>query len=171
MEKISPGEMAMKAFIDDSGSGGDSIWYVLAGYVGTAEAWDAFDDAWRSVLDGPPKLHYFKASQAESLRPDGQWAGMTKDERDTRVNSLIWIIGNYAKRAIHVRLKQKDYNEIIEPHVPPMWRNAYYFLFLGILNAGAFTEKHTGGKEPIEFFFDTNEQGEKPSQKLYRQIA
>jgi len=27
---------ALKAFIDDSGSGGDSPWFVLAGYLGTA---------------------------------------------------------------------------------------------------------------------------------------
>ena len=65
---------ALRAFIDDSGSWGDFPWFVLAGYVGTVEAWDAFDESWRkSLLDGPPKLEYFKSSEAESLREDGQW--------------------------------------------------------------------------------------------------
>ena len=50
----------LRAFIDDSGSGGDSPWYVLAGYVGTTEAWNAFDKPWREMLDDPPKLEYFK---------------------------------------------------------------------------------------------------------------
>jgi Protein of unknown function (DUF3800) len=68
----------LKAFIDDSGSGGDSPWFVLAGYVGTVEAWDAFEQSWRTVLDVSPKLEYFKASEAESLREDGQWAGIFK---------------------------------------------------------------------------------------------
>jgi hypothetical protein len=35
---------ALRAFIDDSGSGGDSPWFVLAGYLGTVEAWEAFDE-------------------------------------------------------------------------------------------------------------------------------
>ena len=34
----------LKAFIDDSGSAGDSPWFVLAGYIGTVEEeWDRFD--------------------------------------------------------------------------------------------------------------------------------
>jgi hypothetical protein len=74
----------LKAFVDDSGSGGDSTWYVLAGYVGTVEGWDSFDDQWRSVLQQEPSINYFKASEAESLRPDGQWAGITKQQRDSK---------------------------------------------------------------------------------------
>src|SRR5271166_3973486 len=83
---------AMRAFVDDSGSGGDSPWYVLAGYVGTVEAWDRFDTSWQAVLDGPPKLEYFKASEAESLRPNGQWRGITKEERNARIAALIKVI-------------------------------------------------------------------------------
>src|SRR5438876_60990 len=94
----------LKAFVDDSGSGGDSPWYVLAGYVGTVEAWDTFDEPWRKVLDGPPKLDYFKAS--EVLRPERQWGAFSPSERDGRVNSLIQVIGNHALRSVYVRLKQ-----------------------------------------------------------------
>src|SRR6516164_5038315 len=101
----------LKAFVDDSGSGGDSLWYVLAGYVGTVEAWDSFEVPWRAVLDSPPKLEYFKASEAESLRPDGQWAGVSKNERNARLNSFIRVISKSANRAFHVRVRQRDYNE------------------------------------------------------------
>jgi hypothetical protein len=101
----------MKAFIDDSGSGGDSPWYVLAGYVGTVAAWDAFDGPWRDVLAGPPKLEYFKASEAERLGRDGsqgQWAAVSEDERNARINSFIGVIGKSATRAFHVRTRQQD---------------------------------------------------------------
>jgi hypothetical protein len=114
----------LRAFIDDSGSGGDSPWFVLAGYVGTVEDWDAFNEQWRTVLDGPPKLEYFKASEAESLRPDGQWAGISKDQRNDRLDSLIRIVGKHALRALYVRLKQGDYDELIKPYIPPEWRSA-----------------------------------------------
>jgi Protein of unknown function (DUF3800) len=76
----------MKAFIDDSGSGGDSPWFVLAGYLGTTDAWDKFDEPWRAVPDGPPSIGYFKSSEAESLRPDGQWKGI---RRKNAISALI----------------------------------------------------------------------------------
>jgi hypothetical protein len=160
----------LRAFIDDSGSGGDSPWFVLAGYVGTVESWDAFDKPWRSVLDGPPKLDYFKASEAESLRPEGQWAGISKDERNKRIGSFISVVGKHALGAIYIRLKQQDYDEVIKPYVPPMWRNPYYFLFIGFLSAATSTEKYMSESRPVEFFFDSNNDVEKPSKKLYSQV-
>jgi hypothetical protein len=162
---------ALKAFIDDSGSGGDSPWYVLAGYVGTAEAWDSFEGQWRAVLDGPPKLEYLKASEAESLRPEGQWAGVLKEQRNARIDSFIDVIGKHASRAIYVRLRQADFDQEIKPYVPPMWQNAYYFLFLGSMMAGAFAETYAGDGAPIEFFFDSKREVEKFSHTLYGQIA
>jgi hypothetical protein len=161
----------LRAFIDDSGSGGDSPWFVLAGYLGTVEAWNAFDEPWGKVLAGPPELKYFKASEAESLRPDGQWAGVTKDERNQRIDAFINVIGAHAMRSIYVRLKQQDYDEVIKPYIPPMWHNAYYFLFVGFLSAATMTTKHLGDDRHIEFFFDSNREVEKPSRMLYGQSA
>jgi hypothetical protein len=161
----------LKAFIDDSGSGGDSPWFVLAGYVGTVEAWDAFDEPWRKVLDGPPKLKYFKASEAESLRPDGQWAGISKSERNDRIDSFIKVIGAHAARSIYVRLKQQDYDEVIKPYIPPQWRNAYYFLFIGFLSSATMTAKYLGDGYQVEFIFDSNREFDKPSRTLYGQAA
>src|SRR5258708_28149860 len=113
----------LRAFIDDSGSGGDSPWFVLAGYVGTVEAWDAFDEPWHAALVGQG-LDYFKASKL----PDGEDAFRFLD-------ALISIIGKHALRAIHVRLKQGDYDEIIKPYVPEMWQDPYYCLFIGYLSS------------------------------------
>jgi hypothetical protein len=159
----------LKAFVDDSGSGGDSPWYVLAGYVGTVEKWDSFGDEWLTVLNVPPKLEYFKSSEAESLRPEGQWAGIKPAERNARIDSLISVIGRHAERAIYFRVSQKDYNEVIKPYVPTDWDNAYYLLFMGIVSGFVAMEKHQGTGRPIEFVFDSNERLEKPSLRLYNQ--
>ena len=56
------------AFIDDSGSGGDSPYYILAGYSAPKATWAAFWPDWQAALDVPPKLEYFKMSEAESLK-------------------------------------------------------------------------------------------------------
>jgi len=160
----------LKAFVDDSGSGGDSPWFVLAGYIGTIEGWDSFDDQWRSVLDGPPKLGYFKSSEAESLRSDGQWAGISKEQRNQRIDALIQVIGKCALRSMYVRVRQQDYNEIIKPYLPEYWDNAYYFLFIGIMSAATSVEKYMGSSRPVEFFFDTANRLEEPSKVLYGQM-
>jgi Protein of unknown function (DUF3800) len=160
----------LKAFIDDSGSGGDSPWFVLAGYMGTAEAWDDFDAPWRAALNGPPKLDYFKHSEMYAF--DNQWGQfVSTKQRNQRLEDLIAVIGKHAMRAIHVRLKQKDYDEVIKPYVPPMWQNAYYFLFIGFLSAATSTEKWAGSGRKIEFFFDSNREVEKPSKTLYGQVC
>lgn len=61
------------AFVDDSGSGGDSPYFVLAGYAACESAWTTFLPHWQSVLDLPPKLEYFKMSEAESLKGQFRW--------------------------------------------------------------------------------------------------
>lgn len=152
----------LKAFIDDSGSGGDSPWYVLAGYVGTVESWDAFDMPWRAVLNWEPKLDYYKASEC---------MGIPAGEKDERVDALIKVIGGHAMRALYVRVKQQDYNEVIKPYVPEEWDNPYYFLFTAILASGTSAEKYFGSSRPIEFIFDKANKLEQPSHRLYSQIS
>jgi hypothetical protein len=158
---------ALRAFIDDSGSGGDSRWFVLAGYLGAVESWGSFDRHWRTVLDGPPRLDYFKHS--EVYRSETQWAGMSLAERDARVDALIEVIGKCALRSIYVQVKQQDYDEIIKPYTPPQWRNPYYYLFIGFLSAATMTAKYLADGDRIEFFFDSNREVEKASRTLYGQ--
>jgi hypothetical protein len=78
------------AFIDDSGSGGDSSYSVLAGYVASESEWNIFDVDWQKVLDAPPKLEYFKMKEAESRK--GQFADFTEDERDARLDQFVDVL-------------------------------------------------------------------------------
>jgi len=163
----------LKAFVDDSGSGGDSPWYVLAGYIGTAEAWDSFEGEWLLALKEPsPKLEYFKASEAESLRPDGQWAGVNEEDRDSKLDALIGVIQNRARIAIHLRAKQADYDEVVRGAVAPKFDNPYFFLFGGIITAMVGMVKNFGQNEPIEFVFDSMDRKrfENPSLLVYGEL-
>jgi len=163
----------LKAFIDDSGSGGDSPWYVLAGYIGTVEGWDSLEGQWQSILEQPPKLEYFKASEAESLRPDGQWAGVTEAQRDLKLDAFTEVIRCYARVAIHVRVKQADYDEVVKHAVAPKFDNPYFFLFGGIITAMIGMEKRFGQNEPMEFVFDNmadRKRFERPSMLVYGEL-
>jgi Protein of unknown function (DUF3800) len=147
----------LKAFIDDSGSGGDSTWYVLAGYLGTVEGWDSFDSQWTEVLHTDPYIEYFKASEAESLRPDGPWAGITREQRDVKIDALIEVIGRCARRSVCVRLRQRDYDQIIKGNVPKMWDSPYYILFTIAVGAAVNIERLDGERDDVDFVFDSDE--------------
>jgi len=154
----------LRAFIDDSGSGGDSTWYVLAGYVATVDGWDRFDPLWRSVLDEDPPIEHFKSTEAIWRR--GQFRGFTTEQRDTKIDSLIGVIEQCTDRAICARVRQRDYDEIIKNNIPPKWDSAYYFLFAYLIGSTIAIEKLYGPGEPMEFVFDSDERHERPAYDL-----
>jgi hypothetical protein len=147
----------LRAFIDDSGSDRNSAWYVLAGYIGTVEGWDRFDAQWTQVLRQDPPIEYFKSSQAESLRPDGQWAGVSAGQRDAKIDALIHVIRLCARRAVCARIRQADYDDLVRPNVPTAWDSPYYFLATIIVGAAINIETLDGNSEDIDFVLDEDQ--------------
>lgn len=161
----------LKAYIDDSGSGGDSPWYVLAGYLGTVDGWDRFDSPWLEVLHREPRIEYFKASEAESLRPDGQWAGVSPTQRDQKIDDLIDVISKCALRCVCARMRQRDYDELVKGNVPPAWDSPYYFLQTFVIGAAINSEKRDGrGGQQIDFVFDRDQKHESRSKLLMPRV-
>lgn len=158
----------LTAFVDDSGSGGDSPWVVLAGYVGTVCDWAGFDSNWSKVLESQPRIEYFKSSEAESLK--GQFLGASVDQRNAKIEALINVVGRHAQRAICARMRQEDYNDIIRPNVPEIWDDAYFFLFPAFIVAVLSMEKYHGKSEPAEFICDSSQRVDKRAVKLYDQL-
>ena len=157
----------LKAFIDDSGSG-DTKYFVMAGYLGSVSAWECFDERWRSVLDHSPRVPYFHAVEANSLRSDGVWAGITEQERDSKIDGLIEVIKSLDIQAVYVRLKQSDYNEIFKGKVPEKWDSWYYCLFSSFVSlSGLVLAEGFGSEGPIEFVFDNHEKYKKHGQQFY----
>jgi hypothetical protein len=145
----------LKAFIDDSGSAGDSPWFVLAGYVGTVEGWDRFDSLWESALNLPPKVAYFKSNEA--LHRNGEFRGFTPEERDAKLDALIDVIGTCTERAVCARMRQRDYNEVAKGYIPARFDSPYYLLFPSIIAATVNIERIDGDGQPAEFIFDTDQ--------------
>jgi hypothetical protein len=157
----------LKAFIDDSGSG-DTKYFVMAGYLGTVSAWECFDERWRAVLDDDPKIPYFHAVEARSLRPDGVWAGITEQERDAKIDRFVEVIQSVDIQAVYVRLKQSDYNEIFKGKVPEKWDSPYYCLFSSFVSlSGLVLAEQFGAEGPIEFVFDNHEKYKRHGQEFY----
>ena len=112
------------AFVDDSGSGGDSPYFVLAGYCASESTWAAFWPDWQSVLDLAPKLTYFKVSEAKTL--SAQFAGFTAEERTKRVNQFIDVILDHDLQEASIAVPEKFYREILASLLPGKVSNPYY---------------------------------------------
>lgn len=164
----------LKAFIDDSGSDALSTWYVLAGYLGTVEDWDSFDAQWDDVLNAPPRVAlrepphsgYFHSADAERLSRYGLWAGISRDQRNAKIDALIDVIGRCTRRAICARMRRSDYNELVKGKIPEMWDSPYYFLYTTVIGAAINIERIDGHGDDIEFIFDLDEQHEEKSKAM-----
>lgn len=154
----------LQAFVDDSGSGGDSSWYVLAGYIGTSEKWASFEPAWLEALKAHPSVPFFKASEAESCRRE-HWFGVSPQQRDSKIDELIAVIGRYAERAVCVRMRQRDYDELVKGKLPMLpngkypleWDRPYYLLATIMVGAAINIDRLDGTHEPMEVVFDMDE--------------
>src|SRR5689334_19583686 len=101
------------AFVDDSGSGGDSPYYILAGYAASEAIWGKFWPSWQAALDLAPKLEYFKMSEAESRK--GQFLGFSPEERTKRVNQFIDVILDHDLQEASIAVSARAYREIFYP--------------------------------------------------------
>jgi hypothetical protein len=94
------------AFVDDSGSGGDAPYYVLAGYSASEYVWQDFYRHWQAVLDGSPKQVHFKMREAESLK--GQFTGFSPEQRNRRLNEFIDVVLQHDLQEPSVAIPDKD---------------------------------------------------------------
>jgi len=162
----------LKAFIDDSGSGGDSPWVVLAGYIARADDWDGFQAEWVRVLSDYPRIDCFHASEAESLRPDGQWSGVSKTERDKKIDRLIQVIQDFKLQPISVRMRQSEYERQIKGGIPRYWDDPYFVLLNAlIVQFAILIPDRFPGAGQIELVFDNHERFRKRGPQFYDRMA
>lgn len=148
---------------DASGNEPQSPIFVIAGFVAPAARWADFSGAWQTALDLPPKLEYFKMSEAANM--SGQFhkrRGWTEAKRDDRVVTLARIIRDHASVRVSAWIRQADFNKYIHP-LPALMRNlgvdSPYVLLVQqlILAVAVFGDRQHGIKTPCDYIFDTEE--------------
>jgi hypothetical protein len=153
------------AFIDDSGSGGDSPYYILAGYSAPETAWAAFWPDWQTALDIAPKLEYFKMSEAESLK--GQFLGFSAERRTQRVNQFIDVIQAHDLQEASTAVSAEAYRDIFYPVMHKSHASPYYLAFIGMVSALAGINRYSGSAESTDFIFDEQEGMENRALRMY----
>lgn len=156
--------MVLKAFIDDSGSGGDSPWFVLAGFASTVEKWAQFDVPWLGALYSEPRIEFLKTSEAERLH--GQFRGFTAEQRDAKLDALICVIEQCVEWPISVRVRPSDYDNVFKGRIPEIWDDPYYFLYHALVGSTSLVDRRYGEDRPLEFVMDTHQRHAKLEDKL-----
>jgi hypothetical protein len=151
-----------QAAIDDSGSEPQSPIFILAGFVAPFGAWLQFTAEWQALLDKPPKLDYFKMSEAGSLSEQFHRSrGWTDRLRDTRVLELAQVVRKFAVARIHASMKNAHFTKYITSVPAPERKLAidspYVLLFTQIILAMATAGDQLGLQGACDFIFD--EQG------------
>lgn len=185
--------MPVRAFVDDSGSGGDSRYYVLGGFMADFETWESFSDGWDKVLRQPPAIAYFKMMEAHNLRDE--FSGWSTVDRDTKVGSLIDVILSHDLFQGSCAVDAHDYEQVVRPVLGGQWKgqydDPYLYLFMGIVGHFAAMENrweyaqrhvpdgnvvmfdnevHTGSPpQLVDFVFDNDQKHERPARKLYEE--
>jgi uncharacterized protein DUF3800 len=163
LEVENDGCNVLRAFIDDSGSGGDSTYYVLSGYIADIPTWESFSRKWKAVCDSTPSIQYFKMSEAESLKE--QFGGFSDTQRSKKVQQFIDVIRRHGLFEISCAIPQDAYNNIVKLRLPRKYRTPYFFCFGAILSMCAIRS----GRHNIDFVFDRQEQVQGTAKKMYEQ--
>lgn len=150
--------MCLTAYVDDSGSDRGSPIYVLGGVVLPADWWERVSKEWKWVLDAPPRIEYFKASEVGD-REKGPFRAFTGKEREQKVNALVDVLCTYHPLALSVSLEWKVFEEFRSLHrLPPAVNDPYFYLYYGIISLATRKAKLEANPTPIDFVFDN--QGE-----------
>jgi hypothetical protein len=142
--------LMLQVFIDDSV---EPPVFVQAGCIATAEKWAAFSDAWRAVLDGPPRLDYFKMKEAWRLQD--QFRGWTEEQRDRRLIELYEVYQEYVCGECLVSFSIDGLKQAYAMW-PKEFSHPYYFAVpLLMAELGRNIEALKQGRQPLEFIYDT----------------
>lgn len=143
--------VVLESYVDDSGSGDPPV-YLLAGFVARGERWLEFLERWSEALDGPPKLNYFKMSEAAAL--EGQFKGWTEEEREDRLSRLVNIIKDHVLLGMSSVVYHRDYNDVIRDKISPEVDSPYWLMYHAIMEIVYRWEIHNGITEKVNFIFD-----------------
>jgi hypothetical protein len=143
--------LVMEAYIDDSGKGDPPV-FLLAGFLSHPEQWGDFSEKWVDALRRPPKLDYFKMSEAAAL--EGQFQGWSEEGRDARLAKLVSIVKDHVLVGVSSVVYHRDYNEIIRDKLSKETDNPYWLMYHAIMEITYRWEIENGIKEKVSFTFD-----------------
>jgi len=153
-----------QAMIDDSGTEPQSPIFVLGGFIASAAQWAKFSGDWQTILDQPPKLKYFKLTEALSLSAKGQFSrhkGWNETKRENRLIDFAHVIRKHAVIRVHASMTHDDFNKYVQSLAVPQRKlgsdHPYLLLASQLMLAVGISGDQLGLTRPCEYYFDEQE--------------
>lgn len=143
----------LQVFVDDSGRGenADNPIFVLAGYAGRVQNWEAAADDLQRIMRKEPKLDYLKGKEAAAL--NGHFAGWSAEDRDAKLAAMIAVLNKYRMIAISIAVSYSDFNGILATPKGAM-KNPYALAFSHVVVWMLDSAAKKPSREKIELIFD-----------------
>jgi Protein of unknown function (DUF3800) len=148
--------VVLSAYFDDSGTHSDSDVVVMAGFIGTEDQWEPFDEAWKAKLKEPlpgkPILRRFHMAQCVARR--GEFIGYSDAESDAVIHDFRQLILD-AKLTGHVMAVDKvAWDEIIVGPLRVFFGDAEWFSVNSCLTYAINKAKEHTSDRMISLVFD-----------------
>jgi hypothetical protein len=131
--------------------------FVLAGFIGEAERWAEFADAWSACLGAAPSIKYLKMSEAAKPTPSGQFRHWSAKARNDKIKALVEVIKTHPPgRAIHFTTDIQAFQEKWAPHLLRPMASPFFMSCHAMLAAVAYDVLDRHGAQQIEVIFDDN---------------
>lgn len=152
-------------YFDASGKEKDHEYFVVAGFVASADAWIEFSNQWKKRL-AYEGIQYFRGSDAQSREGDflNAWACLTDDDwharRSQLWNDLIDIIKPYVRQKFACGVPIKVYQEKLSEEFRQEWRmNAYVMCGMACAERARLWAMQEGITDPLVYIFDQDDVG------------
>jgi hypothetical protein len=144
--------LTIQAYIDDSGVKGTDAVFVLAGFIGRAEKWAEFSDAWRECLRESPSIQYLKMREAAKFK--GQFRFWKAEERDNKLARCAEVIKKFPPdKGIYMMNDLVAWEQLAENPVK-LLTDPHFMGFFGVINAVCNEIVSSGTSEQVEIIFD-----------------
>ena len=142
-----------QAFFDESGTGDDSPFLCVAGYIFTEENALAMEQPWREMLK-KYRLPYFH--MAECNQHEGIYAHLTEAECVKAATEAIELTKKYAARGVAISIEKS-----IFPSLPKqnLWEHPYSFLCNNVMFGVVAWAKAHGFDGDVSYFYESGAVG------------
>jgi hypothetical protein len=125
---------------------------VLAGFIGAAEKWAEFSDAWSYYLKQPPSIRYLKMNEAAKL--DGQFRHWNAEERDKKLSGLVEIIKKFPPdKGLYFMNDLIAWDQLADNPVKTL-ADPHFLGFYAVISAVCNEVLDSGSSEQVEIIFD-----------------
>lgn len=142
-----------EAYFDESGTGDDSRFLCIAGYIFTKQKAEALSVEWRSMLD-KYSLSYFR--MVDCAHGAGEFSNLTVIMRDKVARQAIELTKKYASRGLAVSLDKVAFSHFSKQY---LWNTPYSLLAGQMLFGVRLWAEKSGHEGNVSYLFEAGADG------------